>query len=431
MKSNNINKEVRRIIVVLVLVCVLFVSLVVYLTYFQIFKAETVKMNSYNKRLWINEEKILRGSIIDRNGKILAYSEKDGETYRRIYNYGNLYSHIIGYSYREYGKSGLELKYNNELLNISKSAALNELRNIVAPNTEGNTLKLTIDHHLQEYSRNLLKGKKGSIVAMNPITGEIYAMVSMPDFNPSTLRENWSNIVEDENSPLLNRATSGLYQPGSTFKVITAIAAIEAGKVGEKYNCTGSTTIDGYVLSDYNKTPHGNIDLTGALVYSCNPYFAEKGVEIGKDKLEDVAERFYLNKAIPFDLTVTKSSFPNKSNMGKTDIAAASIGQGEVLVTPLHMAMIASGIANKGQIVKPILVKEIISPEGRIVGFSEIEILSEGTDAFTANEVKNMMVEVVQRGTGKNARINGVKVAGKTGTAQNPSNKDHACIRLL
>jgi len=426
MKNNSINKEIRRIIVVLVVICILFVSLVVYLTYFQVFKAESVKMNSYNKRLWINEEKILRGSIIDRNGKILAYSEKDGQTYKRVYNYGSLYSHIIGYSYREFGKSGLELKYNNELLNISKSTALNELKNIVAPTTEGNTLKLTIDHHLQEYSRSLLQGKKGAIVAMNPITGEIYSMVSMPDFNPSALRENWANIVEDENSPLLNRATSGLYQPGSTFKVVTTIAIIEEGKAGEKYNCVGSKTIGGAPFSCYKKTSHGAVDLKEALVKSCNLYFSEMGAEIGLEKLEEVAERLYMNKEIPFDLSVSKSSFPTRINMDKASIAAASMGQGEVLITPLNMAMIASAIANNGKMVKPILVKEVISPEGKIVKVNDTEILSTGTDVLTANEIKNMMVEVVQRGTGKNARIGGVKVAGKTGTAENHTGKDHA-----
>lgn len=420
------NKEIKRIIAVLIGICALFVSLVVYLTYFQVFEAETVKKNSYNKRLWIDEEKIQRGSIIDRNGKILAYSEKEGETYKRVYNYGYLYSHIIGYSYREYGKSGLELEYNNSLLNISESATLNELRNLVTPNTEGNTLKLTIDHHLQEYSRNLLKGKKGAVVTMNPTTGEIYSMVSMPDFNSSALKENWSNIVEDENSPLLNRAISGLYQPGSTFKVLTAIAAIENGKTDEKYQCTGSTIIDGYKLSDYDEKAHGNISLNDALVYSCNPFFGEMAVEIGKDKLGEVAERFLINKKIPFDLPVKVSSFPNKGNIGKTDIAAAGIGQGKVLVTPLNMVMIASGIANMGEVVKPILVKEIISPEGKIVDFNNTEVISKGTDVFTANELKNMMVEVVERGTGKNARIKNVSVAGKTGTAQNPSGKDHA-----
>ncbi len=294
------DKEIKRIITVLTAICILFVSLMAYLTYFQIFKAESVKMNSYNKRLWINEEKILRGSIIDRNGKILAYSEKVDDTYKRFYNYGNLYSHIIGYSYREYGKAGLELEYNNTLLNISESTALNELKNIVLPNTEGNTLKLTIDHHLQEYSRNLLKGHKGSIVAMNPTTGEIYAMVSLPDFNPTNLKEDWKNIVEDENSPLLNRATSGLYTPGSTFKVLTAIAAIEKKDLDREYECTGSANIDGYILKDYDGKPHGKLNLEEALVKSCNTYFGEKGVIIGKDALGEVAERFLVNKKIDF-----------------------------------------------------------------------------------------------------------------------------------
>ena len=420
------NKEIKRIIVVLTAICILFISLVAYLSYFQIFKAESIKMNSYNKRLWINEERILRGSIIDRNGKILAYSEKAGEGYSRYYNYGNLYSHIIGYSYREYGKAGLELKYNNALLNINESTPLNELKNIVAPSTEGNTLKLTIDHHLQEYTRNQLKGRKGSIVTMNPKTGEIYSMVSLPDFNPSTLRENWRDIVEDVDSPFLNRATSGLYVPGSVFKVLTTVAAIETTDLDRNYECTGSTTIDGYTLKDYGGKGHGRLNLEEALVKSCNTYFADKGLAIGKDKLGEVADRFMINQEIPFDLPTKKSTFPYKEKMGKTDIAAASIGQGKVLVTPLNMAMIASAIGNKGEIVKPILVKEVISPEGKVIKINEVRVISKATSIFTANEVKNMMVESVKRGTSSKAAIKNIRVAGKTGTAQNPSGKDHA-----
>ena len=419
-------KELKRIIIVLVGICILFVSLIAYLSYFQVFKAEAVKKNSYNKRLWINEEKILRGSIIDRNGKILAYSEKDGETYKRFYNYGNLYSHIIGYSYREYGKVGLELEYNNTLLNISESTPLYELKNMVIPNTEGNTLKLTIDHHLQEYSRELLKGKKGSIVAMNPKTGELYSMVSLPDFNPSSLKDDWNSIMEDGDSPFLNRATSGLYTPGSVFKVISTIAALEMPELDKQYECKGSTKIDGYTLEDYGGTAHGKVNLEEALVKSCNSYFAEKSIGIGKDKIGEVADRFMVNREIPFDLPTKKSSFPYKENLGKTDIAAASIGQGKVLVTPLNMAIIASGIANKGEIAKPILVKEAISPEGTIIKTNSTKVISNGADIFTANEVKNMMVEVVKRGTGTNASIKGVRVAGKTGTAENPSGKSHA-----
>lgn len=419
-------KELKRIIIVLIGICILFVSLIVYLSYFQIFKAEEITKNSYNKRLWINEEKIQRGSIIDRNGKILAYSEKDGETYKRFYNYENLYSHIIGYSYREYGKVGLELEYNNALLNITDSNSLNELKNIVAPSTEGNTLKLSIDHHIQEYSRELLKGKKGSIVAMNPKTGEIYSMVSLPDFNTSTLKEDWTNIMEDPDSPFLNRATSGLYSPGSVFKLIPAIAALETPDLNKEYECKGKTVIDGYTIRDYGEKAHGNLGLEDALVKSCNTYFAEASIKIGKDRLGEVADRFMINKKIPFDLPTKKSSFPYKGNLGETDIASAGLGQGKVLVTPLNMAMIASGIANKGEIVKPILVKETISPGGATIDYNETNIISEGTNVFNANELKDMMVEVVNRGTGTNAAINNVKVAGKTGTAENPSEKSHA-----
>jgi peptidoglycan glycosyltransferase len=133
------------------------------MSYFQVFRAEKIKQNSYNKRLWINEENIVRGSILDRNGTVLAYSEKQGDEIKRYYKYGRLYSHIIGYSYREYGKAGLELTYNSQLLNINENSAINEIINIVAPSTVGNNLELTIDHGLQEKTRNLLKGKKGTV----------------------------------------------------------------------------------------------------------------------------------------------------------------------------------------------------------------------------------------------------------------------------
>ncbi|MDU5080863.1 penicillin-binding transpeptidase domain-containing protein [uncultured Tissierella sp.] len=420
------NKENKRVIFVLVGFCLMFISLIVYISYFQVFRAEAIKNNSYNKRLWINEESILRGSILDRNGRTLAYSEKKGDVYNRYYLYERLYSHIIGYSYREYGKAGLELQYNNTLLNINENAAINEIKNIVAPTTEGNSIKLTIDHDLQTKARSLLKGKKGSIVAMNPTTGEVYAMVSLPDFDVSNLKEDWKEITENPDSPLINRATQGLYAPGSTFKIITTIAALNTVNLDKSYECTGSTNINGYVFKDYQGKAHGNIDLKQALVKSCNTYFTEKAIEIGKDKIGNVAEKFMINNDIPFDLPIKNSQFPFKENLGKTDIAAAAIGQGKLLVTPLNMALIASGIANGGQVVKPILVKEIISKNDKILRKNTTEILSQGTDSIIANEVKDMMVEVIKSGTGTNARIKNVKVAGKTGTAENSSGKSHA-----
>lgn len=418
------NSENKRIILVLVALCIVFTGLIGYMSYFQVFKAEAIKTNSYNKRLWINEENILRGSILDRNGNILVYSEKHDNTMRRYYKYGSLYSHIIGYSHREYGKAGLELSFNNQLLNIKDNSALDELINTIAPKTIGNNLELTIDHGTQERARNLLKGKKGSVVLMNPKTGEIYAMVSLPDFNVSTLREDWANISEDTNSPLLNRATQGLYTPGSVFKVITTAAILDT-EINENYTCTGTTVIDGYPFKDYENNAHGNINLKSALIQSCNTYFTEKSLLVGEDKIRETAEGFMFNKSIPFHLPVKSSSYP-KENIGDTDLAASAIGQGKVLATPLNMAMVASAIANNGEVVKPILVKNVVSTTGKIIESYNTVTLSKGIDSMRAAEIKEMMVGVVKSGTGKSASIKNVQVAGKTGTAENPSGKSHA-----
>jgi len=373
----------------------------------------------------MNEEKIKRGNIVDRNDKVLAYSEKnEDETYRRLYNYGNLYSHIIGYSYRSYGKVGLELEYNNTLLDISENLSINEIKNIVNPSSEGNDLRLTIDHEIQEYTREALNGRKGAVVALNPKTGEIYSMVSLPDFNASNLNEDWNSIMENKDSPFLNRATSGLYPPGSSFKIVPTVGILNNTSIDQDYNCTGSTTIDGYTLNDYSKDGHGQIDLKTALAKSCNTYFAEKGVSLGKEELVGVAEKFYINKKIPFDLPTSVSKLP--TNLGKTDLAATSIGQGKLLATPLNMALVSASIANDGKMMKPILVKNVISPRGNVIKTKHPEVLSEVTSEENAEKVKDMMVEVVNSGTGKNASLNSIQLAGKTGTAENASGKSHA-----
>lgn len=420
------SKEIKRVILLLVGFCIMFIGLIVYISYFQVFVAEGIKSNSYNKRLWINEENTLRGSIIDRDGNILVYSEKKDDTNIRYYKYGSLYSHTIGYSDREYGKAGLELQYNNILLDINDNKAINEFKNIVAPSTNGNTLKLTLDHETQIKAKDLLKGRKGAIVAMNPTTGEVYAMVSLPDFDTANLNVDWKGISEDVNSPLLNRATAGLYTPGSIFKVVTSVAALESENLNKEYDCVGSTIIDGYKFKDYQGKSHGHLDLKGALVKSCNTYFTEKSLLIGKTKMQQVSESFMFNNKIPFDLPVKISNTPYKDNLGKTDIAAASIGQGKVVATPLNMALVASAIANDGEMVKPILVKEIISKNGKVLRTNSTEVLSSVTSSLIANEIKDMMSEVVKSGTGTNASIKNVKVAGKTGTAENASGKSHA-----
>lgn len=418
------NNERKRIIILLTALCMGFIFLIVYLSYFQIFKAEDIRDNSYNKRLWINEDNIMRGSIFDRNGEILVYSEKKQEKVNRIYKYDNLYSHVIGYSLKDYGKSGLERKHNSYLVNANENTAINELINLINPTGVGNNLHLTIDHKLQEKTRELMAGKKGSAIAMDPTTGEILAMVSMPDFNINNLSENWTNVSENPESPLINRGTQGLYAPGSVYKIITALGVIQYREPEAIYQCTGSTIIDGYTISDFNKNGHGSVDLVQALTLSCNTYFANEAVSIGYDRLREVSENLFFNNTIDFDLEINSSVFP-KEFKGLTDLGASGIGQGRVLTTPINMLMIASVVANDGYINMPYIVESASSPQGKTI-MTHTDSVKKVIQVEEAHKLQNMMRNVVVNGTGSNAAIKGIEVAGKTGTAENPSNKNHA-----
>lgn len=422
------NHENNRIITVLVVLTILFVSLIVYLSYFEVFRADAVANNSYNRRLWIDEEYILRGSVYDRDHTLLASSMQEGDQQTRHYEYGSLYSHIIGYTNRQLGKFGLEKTYNEELLNKSKLDSLNEIRKVLAQRDfqqRGNDLILTIDHQLQQYANDLLGKQKGAIVAMNPVNGEVYAMVSYPDFNPNEIDTGWDNISKDEDAPLYNRATQGSYPPGSIFKIITAASALENQNINTDFYCEGEVMIDGKSLPDYHGTSHGQVDLHQALVESCNVSFGQIALQLGENSLRETAEKFMLNQNIPFDIETNKSTFP-KGNLSEAELGFTGIGQGRLQVSPLNMAMMASAIANGGKIVQPILVKEVQSADGESVEVKETKELSTALSPEIADSIKDMMIDVVNEGTGTNARLSSVQVAGKTGTAEEDKEENHA-----
>lgn len=432
-KLNRKQKQDRKIIHVLIVMSVLFLAMIGYLTYFELVKKEQIMASSYNRRQWVREDKIVRGEILDRQGVILAHSKIDGNSQERIYPFGSLYSHVIGYNSLIYGKTLLEARYNEELLNINPLNSVTDLRDkLTGAKSTGNNLYLTIDHELEKLAADLLGKRKGAVVALNPQTGEILALVSQPDFNPDSqaLKEKWHELIESEETPLLSRATQGLYAPGSTLKAAISLMAVEEGLDGKTYEDTGSIVIDGKRFENYGETAMGTLDLENALAYSSNTVFAQIGVELGREKLKEFGGRFGLDQKIPFDLPVSTSRF-NYKNMSKTDQAAVAIGQGKTLITPLHMALITAGIANDGVVMKPYLVEKIVTPHGfvRKKGFPEVLYTVASGDA--AQKVKNMMETVVEKGTGKKARISGVRVAGKTGTAQNEltasgGNKEHA-----
>lgn len=423
----------NKIIHLLVMMCVVFFSLMAYLTYFQLFTGKKIETSPYNRRQWLEEDDTKRGSIFDRNGVALAQSSNVKGKWERVYPYGDLYSHVIGYNSEVYGRALIEEKFNKYLLNINEvNDVLSINGNLLNNKKEGNNIYLTVDHKLQKLASDLLGTKKGAVVVMNPKTGGILAMVSKPGFdaNNKALVENWKTLVDSEESPFLPRATQGLYAPGSTFKVAVAASALENGLEDIIFDDKGTINIDGKNFSNSKKKAYGRINLEKALTVSSNVAFSQLGVKLGENAIKEMALKMRMEQNIPFDIPVKNSVFPYKS-MGETDMAAICIGQGKTLVTPLHMAMIASCIANDGVMMKPIMVTRVVDTGGKEIKKWGPGELQTSMTADAAAKVKNMMVKVVKEGTGRSAAVNGVTVAGKTGTAENEltgngENKEHA-----
>lgn len=411
----------KRMIHVLVAVCLMFLSLVTYLLYFNMFEAEEVASNPYNKRQWEDEKFVKRGNIYDRDGVLLAETVVDGDSRTRNYPKGNLYSHLIGYYSRVYGKSQLEMAYDKELLGHGDiTINFNELRS-------GYDLYLTVDDELQQYAYQQLGKRNGAVVALEPKTGKVLAMVSYPDFDPNaeSLEKNWSGIVEREDSPLLARATQGLYPPGSTYKIATATAAYDTGRIAETFDDTGTFTQGGLKVDNYGKKKYGEIGVQRGFEVSSNFVFCSLGYEMGADKVKENAENFGINKGISFDIATAKSRIEYKK-MNDSDAALVSIGQGQLLMTPLHVAMMGAAVANDGEMMQPYLVESVKTASGISLSTTRPQVYATPMSRDCAEYLDELMQGVVKNGTGTGAKISGVTVAGKTGTAENETEKDHA-----
>ena len=409
----------KRIIRVLIAISLLFLALVTYLLWFNMFRAKDVYTNSYNKRQWESEQQVQRGEIYSQDGVLLAETEIDGDARIRKYPKGRLYSHIIGYCSQVYGKTQLEMSHDDDLIGKGTiSLTLNEIKH-------GNNLNLTINDELQEYAYEQLDGRDGAIVAMEPTTGQILAMVSLPDFNPETIEKDWPSMMEDENSPFLARATQGLYPPGSTYKIVTAAGVYDNGMTTETFDDEGLFKKDDVTVYNYNKESFGKLDIKTAFEVSSNYVFCTLGYEMGADAVKAEAEKFGVNKSFEFDIPVSQSQIQYKK-MTDLDGALVSIGQGGLVMTPLHVAMMASAVANNGKMMKPYLVETVTTENGTVIGQTKPSVLYDSIGTACADYIEDMMIGVGEDGTGTGAQISGITVAGKTGTAENETDKDHA-----
>ncbi len=389
-----------------------------------------------NPRNQVTDLQIQRGRILDANGAVLAESVFDGRTARRVYPQPAA-AHVVGYfSPLLYGKTGLEAEYDAVLTGQDGTNAISrELNALLGRPETGLDLHLTLDQTLQQAAVDLLAGRTGAVVLVEIETGAVLVLASEPGYNPNALFTTstaerdaaaaaWTALTADPESPLLPRATQGLYTPGSIFKVISAAAVIHAGFAGPDtvYDDNGVLNVDGREIEERNR-PDPSRDrwtLREGLEWSLNVVFAQIGLQLGPTMLWDYAAAFGFEQPVPFDLPVAVSRVASSPAFleARPAVADTGFGQGELQVTPLLMALTAAGIANQGTIMQPYLVETITSPEGDIVSRTEPRPWLQPVDPGVAGEVATMMVSTVDQGLASAAAIPGVTVGGKTGTAE-------------
>lgn len=415
-RKKNYNREYR---IVSGFFVVIFLSLISYVIYFNAVKSEDFINSPYNTRQDTFSDRVIRGNILSADGQILATTAVyEGGIEERIYPYSNIFSHVIGYD--SHGKSGLESEANFQLLTSHEFFVDQMKKQMKGSKNKGDTVVSTLRANLQTTAYYALGDRKGAIVAMEPSTGKILAMVSKPDFDPNYLAENWDWLVNDaSNSSLLNRATNGLYPPGSTFKIVTVLDYLRnyGDFQGYSYLCQGSVTVLDHTISCYNQTVHGQEDLYHAFASSCNCAFADMGLNLGASSLKKTSENLLFNKKLPLE-SIRKSTFSLEKNSEKQLIMQTSIGQGDTLVSPMHMAMITCSIANDGILMEPYLIDKVMNANGDVVTEKEVSVYKRLMSEREADMLGGLMKSVVEYGTAYSLYGRGYTVAGKTGSAE-------------
>ncbi|WP_327638967.1 penicillin-binding transpeptidase domain-containing protein [Kribbella sp. NBC_00482] len=425
------NSAIRRLAVAAI---ILMLALMANSTYLQAFRANEINGRNDNNRVRDSQFSVNRGPILIGSTPVAQSKESDDRfKYQRTYPNGQVYAPVTGFYSYLFGRGGIELTMNAELNGSDPSMAFRRIIDVISNRPQqGGSVTLTLNAAAQQAAYNGLAGKTGAVVAIEPKTGRILAMASRPSYDPNLLASHdtekvgnaWKNLNADKSKPLSNRAVQELYPPGSTFKLVTAAAALSSGKYTpeSKVNSPAElplpqTTVPLVNEDGKNCGGSNSATLTIALRYSCNTAFGTVGMALGADALNEQAAKFGFGAKPLTELpAVATSQFPGDPNEPQT--AQSAIGQFDVRATPLQMAMVAAGIANKGEVMKPYLVQNVKTPDLKTVSETKPESLHQAVTPQVAAQLTAMMVDVVNNGTGKPGRISGVQVAGKTGTAQ-------------
>ncbi len=444
-------RQTKNVKVIMMVYLVLLIGLIGYITYFYLFQAPKIKNMPTNGIMIAQQNNVLRGTIYDAEMEPIAESENTNNGQKRIYPYNDLYSAAIGYSSSRYGTTGMEEIYNKQLttydpLTLSQyikkygiKGAFENRGKDVEPRI-GNSIVTTLNTPLQKTAWEALGDNMGAVVAIQPKTGDVLAMVSKPTFDANNLQQEMQQVAEDEkigkpNKSLLNLATQNPTAPGSVFKTVTISSALEniPGIQNRIFDDTGRLKIGDYTLPNENWTAYGKISLARALSVSSNVVFGTIGMELGNEALKKTAEAYGFNSIIPTNgFYVAQSNFPTLNQYDKGSMAQSAIGQGATTATPFQMAVVAATIANKGVMMEPTMVKEIINSRGEVVQSFAPKELRRVISASTAATITQDMRYVTEQREGEPSGVWSYMdpkydIASKTGTAQ----KENAQGQLL
>jgi peptidoglycan glycosyltransferase len=407
------------------LVIVLFAVLVGFTSRWTVFEAEALRDNPENRRVLFEEERVKRGVIRASDGSVLAGSRPiDAERFERRYPAGDLFAHPVGYFSIERGRSGIEAYYNDPLTGRATDA-VGALTRLLGPQRVGDDLKTTLSPEAQRIAYDGIGDRKGAVVALDVKSGAVRVLAATPTFDPS----------KPADAQTFNRATQGRFEPGSTMKVVTAAAALDSGRYTPSSTVDGSNdkVISGTPLRNFGDEDFGRIDLTTALTHSVNTAWAEVGEKLGRSTMAEYMQRFGFYADPPMDYPdgqmVPSGEYRGARLMsptsGQIDVGRMAIGQDKLLVTPLQMASVAQTVGNGGLRMKPRLVEKVVDPDGRTTDEPLPEEAERVMSGAAAGRLTAMMKNVVREGTGTAAALQGVEVAGKTGTAETGDGTDN------
>ena len=429
----------RQIVKLFGLVVALFAVLIGFTSYWSVFDAKALKEKDANARPLLEQQQIKRGRILAADGTVIARSVPKGHgaglRYVRRYPEGTLYGHPIGYSFVDEGDSEFEQFHNDELVgNESEFSSI--LDQLSGRSQEGSDIVTNLDPAAQKVALGDLEAAGyGAVVAIEPQSGRVKVLASNPPYDPNRVPYELSKLNTNEaERPLYDRATQGQYPPGSTFKVVTAAAGLESGAITPEtqIDAPGELEVEGTPLRNDFGISWPGATLDTALTNSVNTWFGQLGQRLGEDTLFEYMERFGFNSTPAIDLPADQVSKSGVYDAEKeellgpndpVDLARVAIGQERLVVTPLQMAEVAAAVANKGKLMKPQIWSRVVDPDGRVTKRLAPSEYSQPISAETAEELTTAMEGVVREGTGTNAEIPGVPVAGKTGTAETPGNK--------